>query len=539
MGDLTKFVNFAETCLFIRPQEGGRIINFRLNYAQHQLQTRTAGKNRILILKSRNLGATTWGLGLALHEMWAVQYYESVFVGHREKDSGSIFNIANIMEREIPEKYKRRRARLNRREILFTDMNSKLSVTTAGGQGIERGTRLQRAHLTEIARYPGDVHDTMVGITEASPAGVVIAETTARGPTGWFWETWEKHHNLPNPGWECIFLPWWWDVRNQIAMTSTQLKEIDDNGGLGHGDGGTDTTSTELPEGFPPLTEEEAAWAIPNGVPAQFVAWYRRKRREMGAMMLQEYPNTPAEAFRKVGGMLFFEVVPALNNYNLRTAQVDRHNPLHQPPWQSLFNGHVTLHRPPDPTLQYVVGADPCDGSKDGDFAYFSIHERASAKQVAYGRARWKPSEFAEVLAKFATIYNKALIGCERNHRETVRRLQDDLGYKNLYHPQDPLKPSQRDVRAGWVTSMTTRTPMLDELKEAAEGWGTPNNLGEPHRPPITDFVVDPYFYAECLAFEFNGTRYEAAEGFHDDAIDAIAIAVQMRKVPLARARSF
>lgn len=498
---LQRFEHFAPY-LKVRPEEGGRLVPLVPLPPQRYILAECARHMRVLILKARRMGVTTIRLGKGVHNIWKRKYWNSLMLAHRDPDAQEIFESAQIMDRELPDFMRHERATVNRREIAYSLMSSKMTIGTAGGLGVRRGVTLQDVHLTEVARFTGDVADTIAGIEEAARHGRIVGETTAAGASGWFYDTWMQCADDPSAPWHCVFAPWYIDERNRLPLTDEER---------------ADWTPTEY----------EAS--IGADVPPEAWAWYRVKERSRGALMRQEYPSTALEAF-VVSGRHFFE------QERLARAVGDLPKPI------AFEDNRCTLiWEQPEPGAAYVIGADPADGTPSGDYSYASVHERESGRQVARYRGRCVPSEFADILARLGERYHRAFIGVERNRIETVRRLRKDLGYPSsrLFFRRTPS--GKRDREPGWVTSAQTRPLMLDGLKAALEGFDTELESDDPNLKGDAWLEIrDRVFFAEAQAFEDQGGgRYAANPGAHDDSIFAIAIAVQMRKQPTPRVRSF
>ena len=503
---LAKLRRFEAFCpyLRVRPEEGGRLVPLHPLPSQRRVIVECADWPRLLILKGRRMGITTIRLAFALHRIWARPHTQALMLAHRDPDAAAIFEAGLIMDRELPEWLKHNRPTPNRREIVYDLMSSRLGIGTAGGHGVRRGDTLHEVHLTEVARFTGNVADTMAGLDEATRAGRIVGETTAAGASGWFYETWMQNRDEARPAWKCLFAPWYWDDRNRVPLTAEQVADFT-------------------------LTDDEKAWALPAQVHPTAVAWYRAKAERLRVLVKQEYPCTDLEAF-VVSGRHFFE--------QQRVARSVSDLPM---PIRFERNDELLTWEAPEPETQYVIGADPADGTVGGDYSYASVHERDSGRQVARYRGKCVPAEFADVLAMLGTRYNLALIGVERNRIECVRRLRKELGYPSGRMFYRKLKSGKRDREPGFVTDSQTRPMMLDHLKGALEGFDTELDSDDPALTGEAWLVIrDRVFFAEAMTFEDQGGgRYSANSGMHDDSIFAIAIAVQMRKQPTPRVRSF
>ncbi len=484
--------------LHVRPEEGGRVVPFRLLPGQRKVMEAAGNHRRVLILKGRRLGITTLYLARAMHLISTRPHMSALMTAHRDTDATKIFKAANLMHRYLPTWLKHERSMAQRREIDYSLMGSSLGVGTAAGLGVGRSDTLHFVHLTEASRYTGDTEDFLAGILEAARAGSVTLETTAKGAQGFFYHLWTQSKKNGGP-WHCVFAPWWWDTRNTIPpLTPKQRRQFK-------------------------LTDEEREWAEPNNLTPEQVVWYRLKTIELGRRVKQEYPCSDMEAFA-VAGLHFFSQELVVRKARLVKPPIKLH-PKEIPKDLARCRGYLKVWCRPEEDQRYVMAADPTDGTEHGSYAYASVHRRSDWEQVARIRARWGPKEFASYIKPLAVWYRKAFVAVELNRRECVRALLRDYHYRYLYYQRKADGTTRKEP--GFWTDAGTRGMALDFFREAWEGIG-----GEEGRLQIHDPVV----YAEMTTFEDQGGgRYAAGSGEEetDDGILTIAIVLQALQSPL------
>ena len=272
--------------LRIRTEQGGVVIPLAFNRAQTAIRAAARGHPRVLILKARRHGVTTWALAEGLWRIWRWPYVEALMVAHRDTDAEKIFEAGRTMHEHLPDYLRPDRVTENRREIRYARNASTLTIDTARGIGVRRGSTLQWVHLTEAAFYPDDSARLIAGLLEAARGGLVMAETTANGASGWFYDTWMANRG-GNGDWRCIFAPWWLDDRNRVALAPEDRAVFR-------------------------LADDERVWAEPNGLTPSQVEWYRRKKRLLGKSMASEYPCIAAgeRVSTDVGFIPIEEVAP-------------------------------------------------------------------------------------------------------------------------------------------------------------------------------------------------------------------------------------
>jgi phage terminase large subunit len=146
---------------------------------------------------------------------------------------------------------------------------------------------------------------------------------------------------------------------------------------------------------------------------------------------------------------------------------------------------------------------------------------------VAELHGRLAPEVFAQQLNLLGRMYgcgprdyrSNALTAIERSHssgQTVLRLLNEELKYRPLFWNREINRRTRKiGRRIGWITDVTSRMPMLDELGRAVreDGLELP---GKDLVREMTTFVVWP-----------NG-KPMAEEGCHDDRVIALAIAWQM-----------
>ena len=179
------------------------------------------------------------------------------------------------------------------------------------------------------------------------------------------------------------------------------------------------------------------------------------------------------------------------------------------------------IYRPPEDKHFYCLGADCSEGVTGGDYSVAVILDRTTGEEVAFWRGLVAPDKFAKILDKWGRYYNNALMVVESEaHGSVVNNILKQLLYPSLY-----FRPSRFDTignpysdRIGWKTTKLTRPILLDELEQMARE----KNIII-HSKEITD---------EMIVFVFNDSnRMEAMQGYHDDGVFALAIALQGFKV--------
>jgi hypothetical protein len=189
-------------------------------------------------------------------------------------------------------------------------------------------------------------------------------------------------------------------------------------------------------------------------------------------------------------------------------------------PLERRENGRILVWLPPSRGRKYILGVDAAGGA-GGDYACVEVTDQASGLQCAELYGHYTPEELAAQAAKLGREYNNALMVVERNnHGHAV------LAMLERVEEYEPLFRNNR--YAGWVTTILTRPTMLERFGAILV---TSPELFQSRR-----------LLEECRGFVRHADgRIAAAEGSHDDAIMAMAMALAVRDsgyhVPLPHRR--
>jgi len=271
-----------------------------------------------------------------------------------------------------------------------------------------------------------------------------------------------------------------------------------------------------VPHYFPDKREREL------NLTQEQIHYRRQKMSQLKTAFFVEYPETPEDAFAQSGTMFFNNkkiiatAREARNIVNLNIETTDKY---------IIFENPQYKHR-------YAIGADVAEGLNQ-DYSAFKVLCLTCRQEAMAYRAHVGIDTFYRDLNEWGRKYNNALLGVERNNHghAVLLGLKEDCEYPNLFHEDEKDRPIIVDLskprpepKWGWHTTATSKETMLQHLKIAVEGESEEDeNSFEP------DYrVYDLQFLSECLTFQRNGNKLEAASGKNDDTIIASAIAYQM-----------
>lgn len=278
------FPFYADQCLKIRTKKG-TIIPLELNRAQlyiherAEAQLKNRGYVRMILLKGRQQGASTY---IEARYTWKVTRRRGVrayILTHEQAATDNLFEMTERYYEHLPAMVKPVLGSSNAKELSFDRLDSAYKVGTAGNKGAGRSSTLQYLHGSEVAFWP-HAEEHAAGLMQAIPKGddakgtEIFLESTANGIGNYFHEQWVQAEQGKSD-FEAVFVPWYWDHGYRLDRDIT-------------------------------LDDDEAEHAKLYGLDLQQMAWRREKIAELGPELFkQEYPVTPAEAFRAAADAAF------------------------------------------------------------------------------------------------------------------------------------------------------------------------------------------------------------------------------------------
>lgn len=544
---------YTEAALKIRTKEEG-FQYLKLNEAQRIVhekvseQWKREGRVRAVVLKARQEGVSTYVAARFFRRIHLWPATSAMVVADSLERAGVLYDIYARYFEHLPRAVKPDRKNTNVRKRLSFTHDSEVVVRPASDREAGRAMTLHLLHASELAFWGENALETWVSLQQAVPAkgSEVIVESTAKGAGGFFHELWEAA-STGEAGWLAIFLPWWIHDEYEVEP-SDDLREILR---LFPDDFENQATQVGIPyEGqLHKLSIRKLAWRRLKIVEA-FGGTLEHLGKDATRAFQQEYPATAEEAFL-VSGACFFDE-EQLRKLSAKTFEAEKRGRLVSDgstiTLEPSARGFLRIYEQPDPRKHYVIGADTSEGklvsarrvedtllSEQGgrDFSAAEVLEVETRKVVAELHGRIAPEVFAEQLRLLGNYYacggeldgtlrSPALVGVERSHSSgmtVLRLLREHYRYPRLYWRREMNKLTRKIGRVlGWVTSVETRMPMLDELAYFVRQEGAIEIPSKDLVREMITFVVWP-----------DG-KPAGEEGCHDDRVIALAIAVQMAR---------
>ena len=488
----TDFPFYAKAALSIRTKEG-EIAPLKLNPAQQilddavQKQLQNEGKIRIIILKARQQGLSTYTGGYLYYAVSQEKARKAMVITHHADSTRALFDLTKRFHEHCPEILKPHTKYSSRRELSFDALDSSYVVATAGGDSVGRGETLTHVHASELAFWPkSTAQDIWNGLLQAvpnAPKTAVFVESTANGVTGIYHSLWEGAVNGTN-GFVPVFIPWFTDP----------------------------TYIEDVPENFERTPDEEDLAGEYNLTDEQLM-FRRRKIAQNGIdLFRQEYPAYPEEAFLTTGRPVFNP--EQLQKCLTEAEDVKERLALEGDEFINNARGELTTYLKHDPGGQYVIGADVAMGVRNGDYSVAQVLD-SKKRQVATWRGHVHPDYFAEVLFALGEYYNTAHIIVENNSHGilTCTRLGKDMAYPSFYQEIQVDKITDREtVKLGFTTTSKTKPLVIDQLRAAMrEGELTLND-----KTTIREMMT--YIVTESGAMEAEPSCF-------DDCVMSLALA--------------
>lgn len=486
------FPYYAKAALRIRTK-AGQIEPLNLNPAQTILdeavtaQMKADGKIRIIILKARQQGLSTYTGGYLYFSVSQQKARKAMVITHHADSTRALFDMTKRYHDNCPDALKPHTKYSSRKEISFDVLDSSFVVATAGGDSVGRGETLTHVHCSELAFWPkSSAPDIWNGLLQAvpnSPNTAVFVESTANGVSGVYYDLWRGAIEGKN-GFVPVFIPWFTDptYREKVSENFERTPDEEDLAGLYS------------------LDDEQ-------------LMFRRRKVAQNGLdLFKQEYPSEPEEAFLTTGRPVFN--LEYLSKAMKSTRDVEQRLALEAGKFEDNNRGEMTTYRKHNTGEQYVIGADVAMGINQGDYSVAQVLD-SKKRQVAVWRGRVHPDYFAEILQALGYYYNEALVIVENNGHGilTCTRLGKDYAYPNFYtEVQIDKITDQETVKLGFTTTAKTKPLIIDQLRASTRDGDIELNDMVTIREMLT-YIVS------------NSGSMEAEHGCYDDCVMALALA--------------
>lgn len=455
---------------------------------------RRRGFRKFLLFKPRRLGATVLSQAEAYYHCLKRPKSYVMSVAHRAETIERLFaTVKTYIEKDPYAPALKGKPTV---DTIRFENGSRYFIGSGKSDALARGESLQRFDGSEFvywfrgAKAIAQMDQLMAGVQESARHGEILMESTAKG-VEWGCLKYREAKRKEND-WFPIFVPWFFDPANAIPEGAFEPSAILDT-----------------------LSPEEKNLVERYKLTVAQLAFRRAKKKEHGALFLQEFPEDDESCFISAGQM-FFDTDRVMEL--MQSLPDDTGKRRHLP------GGYEIRWEEPVPGVEYVAGCDTSEGLLTSDPNGVVILRRDTLAQVAAIHGRFRTTVLAEHAVRLCRAYNDALLGIEREyHGVAVLDRVAALGYGqphtlggSLYYHGETGKVGSG--HRGWKTDWQSRELLIDDLERVVSDGSM--------------VIRDREFVSEMMTFcKQSDTRWEADAGAHDDTIFQWGIALQMTKV--------
>jgi hypothetical protein len=428
---------------------------------------------RHVILKSRQLGFTTFIDLFILDSILFQTNKEGIIIAHKVEDATQIFDKKiEFAVRNMADDVKGAFFKINQKSArkiqIVLDYGPEKGATSSIAVSVSgRSGTYHVVHISEFAKmcaqYPKRAEEVERGTFPAVPFdGFIFIESTAEGMAGRFYEIFQEN----------------WLTRDKITPQLSQVQfkphfynwQYDD----------MEMKKIQDPVPVKDMDVCEIDWASyqkEHNLTDIEITYYYMKWLQFGGRnspdaiksLMQEYPTTQEEAFLSTGQTYFSTAKVAKL---METAEKGEQGELSiDGEGKVLFNpfsgGNLEVFKKPEEGTKYIVGGDTAEGLAHGDAQVLYVINCKTEECDALYRSQVAPDELADEAYKIGKFYNWALLGIEVNKDGLwVNDALEKKGYVNLYYRKSFDDITQKVTKFfGWKTTSATRPFGLAALK--------------------------------------------------------------------------
>ena len=492
-------------------ESGWQFVPFKLNDEQLDLHDRVMfglkrGKPvRILVLKGRKLGISTYVQVLAFWLGTFRKAWESMVVAHQASATAKIAQISADLVDNLDPEYRCIGARKVRGGVVWGTKSS-IELYTQRSDNAPRGASPGLIHVSELGLWDSkraattaeDALQAFMGTQSIVPNTICIIESTAKGAQGAFHDRYQLADANRTGIWQSVFYPWHTASKPHALVlpedraAESQLAQLRSSG------------STDLARALVQAHIQDNEWARrahDYGLTIAQVRWAMAQVEIFGnkiARFDQEFPLTPRHAFVSSGSHAIADTtLQAIRPQ----APISSSGPLMLPGdmvideivqtpegWprfsleQLRTQGSEWVFFEPIPDRkrrdEFTIGGD-VSGGGGADYASLYVHSRTLNKQVAHFYANdCTPERLAEQMFLASILY-----GCTRfedtpvltlahvvpelnNHGHVVVTSLRRWRHDNLYRRRLKAGVNSDERQWGFETNARTRPQLLTDYLE-------------------------------------------------------------------------
>ncbi|MEK4000891.1 terminase family protein [Bacillus sp. FSL K6-2822] len=484
----------------------GDYIPFVVNDQQKQFIEEMERFN--VIAKARQIGFSTMSLALCLWMSMNRPRTNYMIVSYKQESSTSLFDKLKMMYDDLPhDKFKFPKDVQNNRGQMKFDNGSSITLATAGGKDVGRGTTYEYILLSEFAFYENQ-ESILLSAEQAlakSKTSKLVIETTSNG-----FNPYQKlfmNAYKGNSKYKAFFFPFY------SSSYAKQFKDDYDEAEAWYklDNKGKRLTKDDL--------EQEEIFLHNQGATLKQLMWRRWKLLDMTLQhFYQEFPATPMESFISSGLNVFDQQKIVERLKYIKKPLLYKNVKMVIPDSIAKYIGKsLMIYELPKQSVRYYGGVDTASGS-GGDYSTISILNADGEQVLSFYDNKIPVYEFAKLLDIIGKFYNYAFLTVERNSFGTpiLERLRKEYEYMNLYkHKVFNQQLGKKQLQLGYQTTQVTKNIMITDLKEQFE---------------LEMMLINCQETLEQMQIfvETDGkTGNKKGNDKHDDCVIAMALAIQ------------
>lgn len=481
---------YSEKFLKILPKSGDIIplsFNvFQKKFAQVIRKMRDTNRPaRVIILKCRQVGGSTFGTSAVYHETATEFYSKGMVIAHDIESTNNLFQMCKRYYQLSPKEVRPMKRYSNEKALVFENpeessrdensgLMSSIHVGTAGKDTAGRSGTYKKLHISELPfwKNAGTVVTGLIQAVPLTPDSLVIIEGTANGMEGGDGEEFYRRWNKAVSGesdYIPIFCAWW--ENPEYEMNPKEGMRVGSNPER-YGDEKFEFEFLMDPKPFK-VGETVSEKGFSKTQALRKLAWRRYKiDNDMGSDLMapldqwnQEYPLTPEHAFISSGRPVFSQHL-----LKHQITELENHPPETKTPPVTLSEDAregLVIFEMPHPEKVYAMGVDVSEGVEGGDASDIRILDK-EFNEVARWHGLIDADIVGEISAELGWFYNTALVAIEVNNMGIASlKAAQRKKYTRFYTRM--VKEERADgftKKIGWRTDVKTKREMLVDLKK-------------------------------------------------------------------------
>ena len=461
---------------WITTKDGSREV-FKMNRAQKHFYSKYLNIprpfHRHVILKSRQLGFTTFIDLIAFDFILFNPNKDGIVIAHKVEDATAIFDkkiefaLRNMAE-DVKDAFFKINHRSARKIQVVIDYGpdkgstSSITVSVSGRSGT-----YHFVHISEFAKmcatYPKRAEEVERGTFPTVPFdGFIFIESTAEGMAGRFYEIFQQS----------------WLTRDKITPQISQVQFLPHFYNWQYDDMEMKKIYEPIPIDTMDVCEIDwKSYKKEHSLTDIEITYYYMKWLQFGGKnspdaiksLMQEYPTTQEEAFLSTGQTYFSTakvaklLAVAKKGVQGETSTNEKGDTI----FNEVSNGNLEIFKKPEVGVKYIIGGDTSEGLAWGDAQVLYVVNCKTEECDAIYKSQVAPDELATEAYKLGKFYNWALLAIEVNKDGLwVNDAVEKLGYINLYYRKVFDDITQKITKFfGWKTTSATRPFALAALK--------------------------------------------------------------------------